>query len=131
MDKRLISQMLRFAIVGTLAFLVDFGFLIFFTEVFHVDYLISATLSFTISVIFNYIVSMKFVFTHKDGMSKRREFMIFVVLSVIGLVLNDVLMWACVDLFTIDYRLAKLIATIMVTAYNFVSRKIFLDGEKG
>ena len=32
---------------------------------------------------------MKYVFAHKEGMSRRREFIIFVVLSVIGLVLND------------------------------------------
>ncbi len=32
---------------------------------------------------------MKYVFAHKEGMSRRREFIIFVVLSVIGLALND------------------------------------------
>lgn len=129
MDKRLVSQILRFAVVGTLAFLIDFGFLIFFTEVFHISYLASATLSFIIALIFNYVVSMRFVFAHKEGMSKQREFIIFVVLSVIGLTLNDVLMWSCVDLFAIDYRFAKIVATVLVTAYNFISRKVFLDGN--
>ena len=54
----------------------------------------SATISFTVSVVFNYVASMRYVFTHKEGMSRRREFIIFVVLSVIGLIINNACMWA-------------------------------------
>ncbi len=60
-------------------------------------------------------------------MSRRREFIIFVLLSVIGLVLNDVFMWLLVDFFFIDYRISKIITTVLVAIWNFVSRKIFLE----
>ena len=43
------------------------------------DILFANTAGFVVSLIFNYVASMKFVFEHKDGMSRRREFIIFVV----------------------------------------------------
>ncbi len=128
--RQLIAQFAKFGVVGVIAFFIDYGLMVLLTELFNVNYLISATISFTVSVIFNYIASMRYVFTHKEGLSRRREFIIFVVLSVIGLLINDALMWVGVDLFGISYLLVKIFATAVVMVWNFVTRKIFLDGGK-
>lgn len=125
--KKLIAQFMKFGVVGVIAFIIDFGVMVFLTEVFAVPYLISTTIAFTVSVIFNYVASMRYVFVRNDDMSRRREFIIFVLLSVIGLVLNDVFMWLLVDFFFIDYRISKIITTVLVAIWNFVSRKIFLE----
>ncbi len=125
--KKLIAQFMKFGVVGVIAFIIDFGVMVFLTEVFAVPYLISTTIAFTVSVIFNYVASMRYVFVRKDDMSRRREFIIFVLLSVVGLVLNDVFMWLLVDFFFIDYRISKIITTVLVAIWNFVSRKIFLE----
>lgn len=126
--KKLVAQFLKFGVVGFIAFLIDYGLLIFLTEVFGVDYLISATISFIVSVIFNYIASMRYVFSHREGMSRRREFIIFVILSVIGLLLNDLFMWIGVEFLFVDYRITKIVVTALVMMWNFITRKIFLDG---
>lgn len=128
--KQLIAQFAKFGVVGVIAFVIDYGLMVLLTELFNVNYLISATISFTVSVIFNYVASMRYVFTHKEGLSRRREFVIFVVFSVIGLLINDALMWVGVDLFGISYLLVKIFATAVVMVWNFVTRKIFLDGGK-
>lgn len=128
--KKLIAQFMKFGIVGVIAFVIDYGFMVLLTEVFGVPYLISTTVSFIISVIFNYFASMRFVFKRKDGMSRRREFIIFVVLSVIGLVINDVFMWLMVDFLFIDYRISKIVVTFIVAVWNFVTRKIFLEAKE-
>ena len=70
---------------------------------------------------------MRYVFSHKEDMSRSREFVIFIVLSVIGLIINDVLMWAGTELVSIDYRIVKIFATAVVMVWNFITRKIFLD----
>ena len=128
--KKLIAQLMKFGIVGVIAFIIDYGLMVLLTEVFGVEYLVSATISFTVSVIFNYLASMRYVFRHKEGMSRRREFIIFVVLSTIGLGLNDLLMWLFTGLLGISYLISKIIATAFVTVYNFVTRKIFLEDRK-
>ena len=125
---------MKFGVVGVIAFVIDYGLLAFCTEVLGINYLISATIGFTVSVIFNYLASMRYVFTHKEDMSRRREFVIFVVLSIIGLIINNACMWAGVELIrwpdwigTHAYLIVKIFATAVVMVWNFVTRKIFLD----
>ena len=125
--KNLIAQIMKFGVVGVIAFVIDYGVMVFLTEVFGLNPVVSATISFIVSVIFNYIASMRYVFIHKEDMSRSREFVIFIVLSVIGLIINDVLMWAGTELVSIDYRIVKIFATAVVMVWNFITRKIFLD----
>lgn len=125
--KKLLAQFMKFGVVGVIAFVIDYGLLALLTELFGINYLVSATISFTASVVFNYVASMRYVFTHKEGMSRRREFVIFVVLSVIGLLINNGCMWAGVELLGVHYLLTKIVATAIVMIWNFVTRKIFLD----
>ena len=124
---KLVAQFMKFGVVGVIAFVIDYGLLALLTEAFGVNYLVSATISFTVSVVFNYLASMRYVFTHKEDMSRRREFVIFVVLSVIGLAINNLCMWAGVELLGIHYLITKIAATVIVMIWNFVTRKIFLD----
>lgn len=131
MDKLsyLVGQFMKFGVVGVIAFVIDYGTMVFLTEVFGVPYLASTTAGFIVSVIFNYLASMRFVFVHKEDMSRRREFIVFVVLSTIGLGINDLLMWVFVDMVAIDYRISKIGVTVLVMVYNFITRKIFLDAS--
>ena len=126
---KLIAQIMKFGVVGIIAFFIDFGVLVLLTEVFGVQYLISTTIAFIVSVIFNYVASMRYVFKRKDDISRRREFIIFVALSVVGLILNDMFMWLFVEMVIIDYRIAKIVTTVLVAVWNFVTRKIFLEAR--
>ena len=128
--RNLINQFIKFAGVGFVAFFIDYGLLIFFTEVLGIYYLVSATMSFTISVVFNYVASMRYVFTHRDDISRTREFAIFIILSIVGLMLNNVGMFIGVDVLGVDYRITKVIATACVTVFNFFTRRLFLDGSR-
>ncbi|WP_165051314.1 MULTISPECIES: GtrA family protein [unclassified Adlercreutzia] len=125
--RKLIDQIMKFGVVGVIAFVIDYGLMVALTELFGVNYLVSATVSFIVSVTFNYFASMRYVFTHKEGLSRRREFVIFVVLSVIGLLINDALMWLGTGLLGISYLITKIFATAVVMVWNFVTRKKFLD----
>ena len=128
--QKLIQQILKFGVVGVLAYLIDYGLLMLLSQAFGVDPVIAAGISFCVSVVFNYLASMKYVFTHREDMSKRREFVIFIVLSVIGLGINELCMLAGVIALG-DSALAvtgtKLFATAVVMVWNFLSRKKWLD----
>lgn len=125
--KKLLNQILKFGVVGGLAFIIDYGILMFLTEVFHINYLISTTISFIVSVIFNYIMSIFWVFDVDENKNRTTVFSVFIILSVIGLLLNDLFMWIFVDGMSIHYLIAKIIATLLVMIYNFITRKLFLE----
>lgn len=63
-------------------------------------------------------------------MSRKREFAIFVVLSIIGLLLNDGIVLALNKGLSLEANIAKVAATALVMIYNFVTRKVFLDGTR-
>jgi len=119
---------MKFGVVGVVAFGIDYGLLVLLTEVFGANYLLSATISFITALAFTYVASMRFVFTRKTSSSRAREMALFLVLAVIGLGLNDLIMWSGVQLH-FDYRLVKFVASAIVMTYNFVTRKLLLEGS--
>ena len=125
--KKLIGQILKFSVVGGSAFIIDYGILIIMTEVFRVDYLVSSVFSFTVSVVFNYIMSIKWVFNVEKTRNKKQEMLLFFLFSIIGLGINQIIMWIMVDKFGVFYMISKIGATIVVMIYNFITRKLFLE----
>lgn len=126
---KLMQQIVKFGLVGGIAFLLDYGVLYVLTEFVGVHYLVSGMISFTVSVIFNYIMSVKWVFDENVKQDKKVQFVVFIVLSAIGLGINQVIMWGLVDYLAIHYMLSKIFATGVVMVYNFVSRKVFIEGK--
>lgn len=128
--KKIILQLIKFGAVGFLCFFIDYGIMLLLTELLGVNYLVSCCISFSVSVIVNYLLSMRFVFAAKAGMKKRTQFVIFVILSVVGLGLNQLFMWLFVELIHVPYQLAKLVVTAIVMLFNFVTRKVFLEEKE-
>ena len=137
--RKLIEQFLKFGVVGTIAFCIDYGVLMLLSQAFDVDPVLSAAVSFCVSVVFNYMASIRYVFTHRADMSRSREFAVFIVLSAVGLVINEACMAAGVAVLgtsALMVTVTKLFATAVVMVWNFFSRKKWLDGgepagEKG
>ena len=124
---KLFAQIMKFGVVGIVATLLDYAVLAFLTEVCGIYYLFSSFLSYSISLIFNYVASMRYVFAGKEDMSKIREFTIFLLLSVIGLGINQLGMWIMVEQFAVYYMISKIVVTGIVMVWNFITRKIFLE----
>lgn len=128
--KSLTKQIIRFGFVGGGAFAIDYGIMIFLTEIAGINYLVSSAASFVISVIFNYILSVKWVFDVSGERSRTQDLTVFMILSLIGLGINQLIMWLTVDKLHIFYMLAKIGATAVVMVYNFVTRKLFLENRR-
>lgn len=86
---------------------------------------------------------MKYVFKRREDMDRRREFIVFVILSVIGLGINELIILFCIDIVysnwawlhnlvgaTLATAGAKIVATGVVMVYNFITRKIFLEQKE-
>lgn len=138
--KKLLNQIWKFGIVGGLSFLVDFGIFTFLSQIMEVHYLIANFFGFIISAVLNYLLSMKYVFVRKDNADKRIEFILFVVLSASGLIINELIILGCIEGIYKNFEIlytnisqnhaelfGKIVATGIVMVYNFITRKVFLE----
>jgi len=119
-------QLFRYCFVGGFAFIVDYGSLYILTEYAGFHYLISATISFIAGLVVNYLLCTWWVFRKSKLKSKAAEFTVFALIGVIGLLLNNLLLYVFTDLFHIHYMISKLIAGALVMIWNFSGRKIIL-----
>lgn len=108
-----------------MAFLIDYSFLFIFAKLIGINDLLSAAFSFTISLTFNYLLSTKWVFDAKKQTTK--EVIIFVILSIIGLGINEVLIYFETTKMNMDVMIIKLFATVIVMVYNFITRKLIIE----
>lgn len=125
--KKLFEQIIKFGIVGGLAFLIDYGIMVLCKEVFKFDVLVAAGFGFTVSVIFNYIASVKWVFNVNENNSKSKQFITFIIFSIIGLIITEIIMYIGTDIMKISYLIVKVGATLIVMIFNFITRKLFLE----
>ena len=74
----------------------------------------------------NYLLSKAWVFKASKFRSRSAEFSLFAGIGIVGLVLNDVILWALTSHLGIYYVLSKLVATAVVFFWNFGARKILV-----
>lgn len=141
MNNRL-KELLRFVFTGGVCFLIEYAALVVLKEWLHLPVVAATPLAFLISVIFNYLLCVKWVFPGaKEG--SRRAQVGFVITSVIGLFLNWGIMWALTALFGEDgllfsvlgleikvYMLNKVIATLLVLIWNYFTKRYVLQSKE-
>lgn len=130
--KELTKQFMGFAAVGVIAFVIDYALLMILSQMLLWNPVIAAFVSYITATIFNYLVSMRFVFERRDDISRKKEFTLFVVFSLIGLMLNEIIiaigtLWLGVGPGAVT--LSKLLATAIVSIWNFISRHHWLDAS--
>ena len=117
-------QFFRYLFVGGTAAVVDVGSLYFLTSRFGLYYLVSAAIAFLLGIVTNYVLSIVWVFRSSGKMKK--EILLFVLIGVSGLILNETIMYGLVSVLALFYLAAKLISTAVIMVWNFGLRKKFV-----
>jgi len=119
-------QLFRYTFVGGFAFIFDFGSLYILTEYLNIYYLVSAAVAFLLGLSINYFLSVIWVFGKRSVKSKYVEFVIFALIGIFGLALNELIIWFFTEVVNIHYLYSKLISTALVYLWNFFIRKFTL-----
>lgn len=122
-------QFFRYVFVGGTAFVVDFFFLYFFSDICGIYYLVSAVFSFIISVLVNYVMSTRWVFNQDNIENKVVEFNLFMLISTIGLVFTEILLYFFTDICGMHYLISKIISAVIVLFWNFLARRVMFYGR--
>ena len=102
------------------------GILVLLTEALGIHYLASAALSFLAGTSLAYALSILWVFTVRSFSSPLAEYAVFVAVGIVGLGLNEALLWVFTEPLGVYYLLSKLIAASIGFFWNFSARRWIL-----
>ena len=140
-----LAGILRFCIVGGVATIVDFvamGITLYifdpslYPNFFNVFYgggtptvlasCVGTGVGFIVGLVVNYLLSVLFVFDEKGSSKTLHGFIVFALLSAGGLAINVVGMYLFVDLAGWNEWLIKIMLTLIVLVYNYITRKLII-----
>ncbi len=112
----------KYVFFAGVATIVDFGILYFLTDVVKIWYFISAIFSYLCGMITNFTLNKVLSFKNK---SKKIffQFGLFAFVALIGLGLNQLILFILVENFKIWYILGKLVSVFIVMFWSFIGHK--------
>jgi putative flippase GtrA len=122
-------QMLRYGCVVVIAAPIDLGGYIILKSDFHIYYILAATISFTVSLIVNYILSIKWVWVNHSGRQRHIDATIFAVIGLVGLGITDLVIWIFTNFAHFNYIVSKLIAFMIVFFWSFGARRYLFQND--
>ena len=111
-------QFVRFGIVGASGMVVDFTVTWLCKEKLRWNKYVSNSLGFILAATNNYIWNRLWTFESRSE-AVGREYLSFLIISVIGLGLNNLVIYLLHDRLKLNFYLSKLIAIGCVTLWNF------------
>lgn len=117
-------QFFRYLFVGGIAAIVNILTLFILTDICEIHYIISSILGFILGLSVNYLLSKLLVFTKESFGNKRKEFINYAIIGIIGLGIDTLFMYIFTSLIGIYYLLSKIISTIITFIWNFEARKL-------
>lgn len=148
-EHKTLAEILRFVIVGGIATVIDFfcmSLFLYFCNMEAYDHnllyvffskgeasawsvVVGTGVGFVISLFFNYLLSIIFVFQNNDFAKTTKGMIAFVVLAIAGLGIHTLFMYIGYDLLHINEWIVKIFLTLVVMVFNYVTRKklIFVD----
>lgn len=115
-------ELIRYFGVSLIALAVDMGCLLLLAQFVH--YLWAATLGFLLGVLTSYVLAIRWAFLHRRlAVSPRIEFAAYAAIGVIGLGINNLVIFLAVDGAGLGLWLAKIAAAMITFTFNFGARK--------
>jgi putative flippase GtrA len=113
-------KFIKFGVVGVTGVGVDFGTTYTCKEWIRIQKYISNSIGFTIAASTNYILNRVWTFRSQDP-NIVLEYSEFLMISILGLGINNLILWIIHSKFKKNFYLSKLFAIGVVTIWNFLA----------
>lgn len=114
----ILEKLIKFGVVGGSGLVVDFGLTFFFKERVGINKYIANALGFTLAATTNFYFNKRWTFedTSRDVLD---QYSLFFAIALVGLGLNQLVLYALHHYVKTHFYVAKLIATALVVFWNF------------
>lgn len=116
----------RYLIASAAALAVDAGLYLGLIRLVGVHYMAAAPAGYAFGIVVIYLLSTRWVFNSRRLSNARSEFLIFTLIGIVGLLVNQFVIFVCVESFSTSFELAKLASAAIVFGVNFGGRKLML-----
>jgi len=121
-----LHEFVRYFVASLIALLVDAGLLVLLTSVVGVPYLWSGAIAFLAGLATVYLLSVRWVFSKRTMNDMKVEAIVFAVIGVVGLGINELVLYGLTGVLGFHYGLAKVASVGLVFFWNFGARKYLL-----
>lgn len=131
MNTKKVRQIVLFLISGSATAAFDLILLYLFTHLFGWYYLLSATIAYALSILFNFTCQKFLTFKNYEQSPAvlRRQLFLFICVGVINLLLNTLLLKRLVDVFHVWYMGAQMFTLLFLACFTFFIYKIVIFVE--
>jgi putative flippase GtrA len=112
-------KFVKFSLVGLSGVFVDFGVTFLCKETFRIQKYVANSLGFILAATSNYMMNRIWTFQSTNP-NIMMEFSRFFIIALIGLLMNLLIIWAMTGKFKVNFYISKLVATLVVTLWNFL-----------
>lgn len=117
---------MRYGMVSVASLTLDFAVLTALTSLAGIHYLVSAAIAYTAGLILNYLLSTSWVFRSRRVSNRSVEFASFAAVGIVGLGLNQVLMWLFTSGLGLFYPVSRAISAVIGYIWKYLVRKLLL-----
>ncbi|MBR4123299.1 MAG: GtrA family protein [Clostridia bacterium] len=128
MQKSNAKEFLLYIIVGGIATVSEWIVFFILGKCF-VHYAVATVIAYILSTFVNWFVGRVLVFKSNE-LPFLKEIASIYLASIIGLLLNLLIMWVTVDVLSFNQMCSKIAATAIVFFYNFLVRKLMIYKQK-
>lgn len=117
-------QFLKYAITGSLTFVIDYGIFIILNSVFGIFYIGASAISQACAVIFNFITQKNWTFASTGN--TKQQLVRYILLLIWNYCFSLLALFILVDIFEIHVFLGKIIAVGIIVSWNFLAYKFIV-----
>jgi putative flippase GtrA len=125
----LLRKFIKYGFVGASGVVVDYTVTFIFRDLFGINQFVSNAIGFAVAASINYVLNRKWTF-RSDNPDITQEYIYFMVISMLGLLINSVVLWLCVTYLNWNFYFAKLVAIAFTTIWNFFANLLFTFKKK-
>ena len=111
-------QLVKFGVVGGSGLVVDFGLTYLVKEKIHINKYVANAIGFTVAATTNFFFNKRWTFGDTSP-EVLNQYTLFFGIALVGLVLNQLILFVLHHYFKTNFYLAKLVATGLVVFWNF------------
>lgn len=120
-----ILKFIRFGIVGTIGFVIDFSITYLLKEKLKVNRFVANSFGFSLAVINNYLLNRYWTFQNYSP-NVLKEFSLFLLVCLVGLLLNNVVLYFLNEKANFSFYVAKIGSVLVVLSWNFIANYFYV-----